>query len=94
VAIVGRARARARTKSLQGSLLFPGAAALICGAFNRCRLMQTAASEAVRSPRFPRSLLVIAVATGILLGGTLVLWAQYGAAVFFDMIAAGIAWCL
>jgi hypothetical protein len=31
---------------------------------------------------------------GILLGGTLVLWAQYGAAVFFDMIAAGIAACL
>jgi hypothetical protein len=56
--------------------------------------MQTAASETVRSSRFPRSLLVIAGAMGILLGGTLVLWAQYGAAVFFDMIAAGIAACL
>jgi hypothetical protein len=31
---------------------------------------------------------------GILLGGTLLLWAKYGAAVFFDMIAAGIAACL
>jgi hypothetical protein len=56
--------------------------------------MQTAASQTVRSPRFPRSLLVAAAAIGILLGGTLVLWAQYGAAVFFDMIAAGFAACL
>ena len=77
-----------------GRLLFPGAAALICGAFSRCRSMRTAASETVRAPRFPRMLLVIAAVTGILLGGTLVLWAQYGAAVFFDMIAAGVAWCL
>lgn len=59
----------------------------------RVPLMQTAASETAPSARFPRSLLVIAAAMGILLGGTLVLWAQYGAAVFFDMIAAGIAAC-
>ena len=74
--------------------MFPCATALISRPFNGCRSMQTAASETVRSSRFPRSLLIIAAAMGVLLGGTLLLWAQYGAAVFFDMIAAGIAACL
>ncbi len=41
---------------------------------------------------------VLAVAGGILgaaaLFGTLVLWAHYGTAVFFDMITSGLAACL
>jgi hypothetical protein len=56
--------------------------------------MQAAVSETATQPRVSRVLLIVAAAMGILLGGTLVLWAKYGAAVFFDMIAAGIAACL
>jgi len=37
-------------------------------------------------------LLVVAVAAA-LIGATLVLWAHYGAAVFFEIIAAGVAAC-
>jgi hypothetical protein len=40
-----------------------------------------------------RVLVPIAVVVGILLATTLVLWAQYGGAVFYEMIAAGIALC-
>lgn len=46
------------------------------------------------SPRQVTRLLVIAGATaGILVAGTLVLWARYGTAVFYEMILAGIAAC-
>ena len=38
--------------------------------------------------------LLVAAAIGILLAGTVALWAHYGTAVFFEMIAAGIAACL
>ena len=39
-----------------------------------------------------RCLLVAAVA-GVLIAATLALWAHYGTAVFFEIIAAGIAAC-
>lgn len=45
------------------------------------------------APAFSRALLV-AAAVGILLAGTVALWAHYGTAVFYEMIAAGIAACL
>ena len=38
-------------------------------------------------------LAVAAGAAGVLIAGTLVLWAYYGTAVFYEMIAAGIAMC-
>jgi hypothetical protein len=41
-----------------------------------------------------RTVVVLAAAAGLLLGSTLLLWAHYGAAVFYEMIAAGIAACL
>ena len=41
-----------------------------------------------------RPLIIIAAAIGILLAGTVALWAHYGTAVFYEMIAAGIAACL
>jgi hypothetical protein len=41
----------------------------------------------------PRVLVPIAAAAGVLLAATLVLWARYGGAVFYEMIAAGIAFC-
>jgi hypothetical protein len=40
-----------------------------------------------------RPLLVAAMAGGMLLAGTIVLWARYGSAVFYEMITAGIAAC-
>lgn len=75
-------------------LLLPGAAAPMCGPFNGCRFMPAVVSEPARQPRFSRPILIVAAGMGVLLGGTLVLWAKYGAAVFFDMVAAGIAACL
>jgi hypothetical protein len=44
--------------------------------------------------RISRPLLAIAVLSGVLFAGTLALWAHYGSAVFYEMIAAGIAACL
>jgi hypothetical protein len=37
--------------------------------------------------------MLIAGVAGILVAGTLALWAHYGTAVFFEMLAAGIAAC-
>jgi hypothetical protein len=47
---------------------------------------------ALDAPRFTPFLLVGAVAC-VLIAGTLVLWVHYGTAVFFEIIAAGIAAC-
>ncbi|HKA80047.1 MAG TPA: hypothetical protein VKD43_08430 [Xanthobacteraceae bacterium] len=41
-----------------------------------------------------RPLLLIAAVVGILLAGTVALWAHYGTAVFYEMIVAGLAACL
>jgi hypothetical protein len=38
---------------------------------------------------FSRSLLLAALVVGLLLVGTLSLWAFYGTAVFFEMVRAG-----
>ena len=54
--------------------------------------MPDTVSEA--TPLLSRPLLVIAAAAGILVAGTVALWAHYGTAVFYEMIAAGIAACL
>jgi hypothetical protein len=40
-----------------------------------------------------RPLILAAALAGVLVGGTLALWAHYGTAVFFEMVAAGIAAC-
>ena len=41
-----------------------------------------------------RPLVLIAAAVGVLLVGTVALWAHYGTAVFYEMIVAGLAACL
>jgi hypothetical protein len=46
------------------------------------------------SPRFSRPLVIIAAAAGVLVAGTLALWAHYGTAVFYEMIVAGVGACL
>ncbi len=38
-----------------------------------------------------RPLMLVAAAAGIVLAGTVALWAHYGTAVFYEMIVAGIA---
>jgi hypothetical protein len=47
----------------------------------------------VPSPRGWRLLVAIAGIAGVLIAGTLALWAYYGTAVFYEIIAAGIAMC-
>ena len=54
--------------------------------------MRETASAA--TPPISRPLLIIAAGAGILLAGTVALWAHYGTAVFYEMIVAGIAACL
>jgi hypothetical protein len=44
--------------------------------------------------RLSRPLVMIAAGLGMLLAGTLALWAHYGSAVFYETILAGIAACL
>ena len=41
-----------------------------------------------------RPIAVIAGVIGILMAGTLSLWGYYGTTVFYEMILAGIAFCL
>ena len=50
----------------------------------------------ISAPTVPisRPLMVIAAVAGVLLAGTLALWAHYGTAVFYETIVAGIAACL
>jgi hypothetical protein len=55
----------------------------------------TALAEPSHPPRLRRILLVaVAAVCALLLAAGIVLWAKLGAAVFFDLIAAGIAYCL
>ena len=46
------------------------------------------------APSLSRPLSLIAAVLGILVAGTVALWAHYGTAVFYEMIVAGIAACL
>jgi hypothetical protein len=46
------------------------------------------------TPLLSRPLMLIAAILGIVLAATVVLWAHYGTAVFYEMIVAGIAACL
>jgi hypothetical protein len=40
-----------------------------------------------------RPLMLVAAVAGVLVAATLALWAHYGTAVFYEIIAAGIAAC-
>ena len=52
------------------------------------------ADAATASPtRMSRPLLLVAAVVGVLLAGTVALWAHYGTAVFYEMILAGLAAC-
>jgi hypothetical protein len=43
--------------------------------------------------RRPLPLLLLGAAIGLMLAGTIALWAHYGTAVFFEMIRTGFAAC-
>ena len=53
-------------------------------------------SDTVSAPsaRFSRPLVLAAAVAGVLLAGTVALWAHYGTAVCYEMIIAGMAACL
>jgi hypothetical protein len=42
----------------------------------------------------PRPLMAVGVAVTMLVAAAVALWVHYGTAVFYEMIAAGVAWCL
>ena len=42
----------------------------------------------------PRPMVALAALVAVLVAGTVVIWAHYGTAVFYEMIASGIASCL
>lgn len=44
-------------------------------------------------PGISRPLLLVAAVIGIMIAGTVALWAHYGTAVFYEMIVAGLAAC-
>jgi hypothetical protein len=50
-------------------------------------------AAAVPTRRSWRPLAITAAAAGVLMAATLALWAYYGTAVFYEVIAAGIAMC-
>lgn len=47
----------------------------------------------IASHEWSRATVIAAAVSFALVGGTLALWAHYGSAVFFEVIAAGIAAC-
>src|SRR3989304_6334202 len=50
--------------------------------------------EGDRTPRLQRAILLgLGLVAVVAMAGALVLWADFGTAVFFDMVAAGIAYC-
>ena len=42
----------------------------------------------------PRPMVAVAAVVAALLAVAAALWVHYGTAVFYEMIAAGVAWCL
>ena len=49
----------------------------------------------IPSSSVPRPVVVaLGVAGALLVGGTMLMWLHYGTAVFYEIIAAGIAMCL
>ncbi len=48
-------------------------------------------SETMATNRFP--LLIVSAICGLVLAGTVALWAHYGTAVFFEVIRAGFVAC-
>lgn len=53
-----------------------------------------ATTQEVKSPRtLPLAAIIAAGVAGVLLAITLVLWAHYGSAVFYEMLLTGLAAC-
>jgi hypothetical protein len=48
---------------------------------------------AIHTPSMTRPFLLVGAVSGVLIAAALALWAHYGTAVFFEMVAAGIAAC-
>jgi hypothetical protein len=45
------------------------------------------------TPRLSPAMLIVAAVVGMLMAGTVALWAHYGTAVFYEMIVAGLVAC-
>jgi hypothetical protein len=55
-------------------------------------MLEAASAASKRAPRVP--LVIAAAVLGAVLAGTVLLWAHYGSAVFYEMIVSGLAACL
>ena len=55
--------------------------------------LQMPETVSAATPPISRPLVILAAAVGVVLAGTVALWAHYGTAVFYEMIVAGIATC-
>ena len=54
-----------------------------------------AIAEGDHTPRLQRAILLgLGLVAAAAMAGALALWAYFGTAVFFDIVAAGIAYCL
>jgi hypothetical protein len=50
-------------------------------------------NTALASPGRLSPVIIVVAAVAVLLGGAATLWAYYGPTVFYEMIAAGLAYC-
>ena len=52
------------------------------------------ANDLPNAPAWTRPLVLVGGVLGLLVAGTLALWAHFGTAVFYEMVLAGLAACL
>jgi hypothetical protein len=50
-------------------------------------------SAIISTAKLPRPMLLLALGAGVIVAATVVLWAYYGTAVFFEVVRAGWAAC-
>jgi hypothetical protein len=68
---------------------------LVSGAIALAAMTRPSMQQQPSSPiALPRPMVAVAALVAVLIAGTILLWAHYGTAVFYEMIAAGIASCL
>jgi hypothetical protein len=75
------------------ALVTRGNHAYVLTQFARARLMTPNAAVTPVSSHTPPLIWVAAGIAAVLVAGTIALWAYFGSAVFYEMIAAGIAAC-
>jgi hypothetical protein len=68
-----------------------GACVAIC--HHRAYVKRMAQTTLASASGLSRAMIVVVVAIGAMIAGTIALWLHYGTAVFYEMIVAGLAAC-